>query len=115
LVRRRKLDWKDLAVRAMIRNEYAGDHPRPRAKLAEVADHIDYVRDVAGTEHVGIGADYDGTDCLPEGLEDVSCYPALIAELLTRGWSHDDCIGLIGGNVLRVLREAESFSRAGYS
>jgi membrane dipeptidase len=110
--RRRNLDWKDLTKRAMIRAEYARDHPRPRAVLAEVADHIDYVRAVAGVEHVGIGGDYDGTDSLPEGLEDVSCYPALIAELLNRGWSHDDCIRLIGGNVLRVLGEAESFSRA---
>ena len=108
--RGRNLDWNDLAVRAMIREEYAKDHPRPRAALIEVADHIDHVRAVAGVEHVGIGADYDGTDSLPEGLEDVSSYPALIAELLNRGWSRDDCVGLIGGNVLRVLREAESWS-----
>jgi membrane dipeptidase len=109
--RHRKLDWKDLANRAMILAEYARDHPRPSAVLADVADHIEHVRAVAGVEHVGIGADYDGTDRLPDGLEDVSCYPALIAELLDRGWSHADCIGLVGGNVLRVLGEAESFSQ----
>lgn len=109
----RELDWKDLALRAVIRDKYAAKHPRPRVALAEVADHIDYVRAVAGADHVGIGADYDGTARLPDGLEDVSCYPALVAELLTRGWSQDDCTRLIGGNLLRVLREAEAFSRAG--
>jgi membrane dipeptidase len=111
-MRSRGLDWKDLALRAVIRDEYAAEHPRPRVTLAEVADHIDYVRAVAGADHVGIGADYDGTERLPDGLEDVSCYPALIAELLTRGWSQVDCVRLIGGNLLRVLREAEEFSRA---
>lgn len=66
---------------------------------------------VAGIDHVGIGADYDGTDQLPDRLEDVSCYPALVAELLDRGWSEDDCARLSGGNILRVLREAEHASR----
>jgi membrane dipeptidase len=69
------------------------------------------VREVAGVGHVGIGADYDGTDQLPDRLEDVSCYPALIAELLDRGWSEDDCARLSGGNILRVLREAEHASQ----
>jgi membrane dipeptidase len=111
-MRLRGLDWKDLALRSMIRAEYAADHPRPKATLSEVADHIDHVRAVAGVDHVGLGADYDGTDRLPEGLEDVSCYPALIVELLNRGWSRGECIRLMGGNVLRVLREAEAFSRS---
>ena len=60
---------------------------------------------------VGIGGDYDGSDDVPEGLEDVSCYPALIAELLARGWDRDECVALTGGNVLRVMREAEAVSR----
>lgn len=111
-MRSRGLDWKDLALRKVIRAEYAAEHPRPKVALAEVADHIDYVRAVTGADHVGIGADYDGTERLPDGLEDVSCYPALIAELLSRGWSEDDCVRLTGGNLLRVLREAEAFSRA---
>jgi membrane dipeptidase len=101
------LDWKDLAKRAKVGAKYEVDHPRPQATLAQVADHIDHVRDVAGINHVGVGSDYDGTDQLPVGLEDVSCYPALIAELLERGWSEDDCTRLSGGNVIRVLREAE--------
>ena len=64
-----------------------------------------------GIEHVGLGADIDGTDQLPDGLADVSCYPALIAELLRRGWTEDDCARLAGGNMLRVLREAEAAAR----
>jgi membrane dipeptidase len=94
-----------------VRAAYIPDHPRPRAVLSQVADHIDHVRTVAGIEHVGIGGDYDGVDHLPDGLEDVACYPALIAELLARGWDQQDCIRLIGGNVLRVLRAAQATSR----
>jgi membrane dipeptidase len=108
---RRGLDWKDLDKRREVRAEYAEEHPRPRAELAEVADQIDHVRTVAGIEHVGIGADYDGTDRLPDGLEDVSHYPALIDELLSRGWGQDDCARLAGGNLLRVMRETEAASR----
>jgi membrane dipeptidase len=111
-VERRGLDPRDAGVRATVGVEYTADHPRPRAALAEVADHIEHVRTVAGIDHVGIGGDYDGTDDVPDGLEDVACYPALIAELLDRGWTRDECVRLIGGNVLRVLREAEAVSRS---
>jgi len=110
-VERRGLDPRDAGVRATVGAEYAAVHPRPRAALAEVADHIEHVRTVAGIDHVGIGGDYDGADDAPDGLEDVAGYPALIAELLDRGWSRDECVRLIGGNVLRVLREAEATSR----
>jgi len=65
-------------------------------------------REVAGIDHVGIGGDYDGTDQLPDGLRDVSCYPALIAELLDRGWSEADCGQLASGNILRVMHEAQA-------
>jgi membrane dipeptidase len=78
----------------------------PRATLVQVADHIDHIRDVAGVDHVGLGGDFDGTDQLPDGLEDVSCYPALLAELIRRGWTGEDCGKLAGGNILRVMREA---------
>lgn len=111
-VERRGLDPRDAGIRATVGVEYAVAHPRPRAALAEVADHIEHVRTVAGIDHVGIGGDYDGADDVPDGLEDVACYPALIAELLGRGWSRDECVRLIGGNVLRVLREAEAVSRS---
>jgi membrane dipeptidase len=108
---RRGLDPRDAGMRAAVWAEYAADHPRPRAALPEVADHIEHVRAVAGLEHVGIGGDYDGSDDVPAGLEDVTCYPALLAELLARGWDRDECVALAGGNVLRVMREAEAASR----
>ena len=111
-IQRRGLDPKDPAERAAVEAEYAADRPRPRAALAQVADHIEHVRRVAGLGHVGIGGDYDGMDDVPTGLEDVACYPELIAELLSRGWGQDECAEVIGGNVLRALREAESVSRS---
>ena len=85
---------------------FAAEQPPPRATVADVADHIDHIRSVAGVDHVGLGADYDGTDALPEGLEDVSCYPKLIGELASRGWSDSDLAKLTWGNVLRVVEEA---------
>jgi membrane dipeptidase len=111
-VQRQGLDWNDLAKRSDVAVEYAADHPRPQATLVQVADHIDHIRAVAGIDHVGIGGDYDGTAQLPKGLQDVSCYPELIDELLDRGWSQDDCRRLSCGNILRVMREAEAVSRA---
>lgn len=82
-------------------------HPRPDATLAQVADHVDHLREVAGVEHVGLGGDFDGTEQVVVGLEDVSTYPALLAELRSRGWSLPDLARLTGGNVLRVLRAGE--------
>jgi membrane dipeptidase len=79
----------------------------PRATLAQVADHIDHIRRVAGVDHVGIGGDFDGIDDVVEGLEDVSTYPALFAELARRGWSEGDLAKLAGENVLRAFEEAE--------
>ena len=111
-VERRGPDPGDAGTLAATAARYAADHPRPRATLAEVADHVEHVRQVAGVDHVGIGGDYDGTREVPEGLEDVACCPALIAELLDRGWSEQECARLSGGNVLRVLREAEAVSRS---
>ena len=84
----------------------------PRATIAQVADHIEHIRDVAGVDHVGIGSDFDGMTAVPQGLEDVSTFPALFAELARRGWSDDDLAKLAGGNFLRVLRRVESTARA---
>lgn len=78
-----------------------------KANLTQVADHIDYIRKVAGVETVGIGGDYDGVDLVPEGLEDVSKYPDLFAELMNRGWSEEDLGKLAGNNLLRAFRGAE--------
>jgi len=83
-------------------------HPVPLPSLDVIADHIEHLRDVAGVDHVGIGSDLDGIDLKPVGLEDVSKFPDLIAELLSRGWSDEDAEKVIGLNVLRVMREAEA-------
>jgi membrane dipeptidase len=109
---RQGLDPWDLAARATTRSSWAAAHPAPQATLAQVAGHVDHIRQVAGVDHVGIGGDFDGTAELPGGLTDVSCYPALVAELLGRGWSEADCARLARGNILRVLREAEAAARA---
>ncbi|MFC3385048.1 dipeptidase [Couchioplanes azureus] len=82
-------------------------HPRPSATVAQVADHVDHLREAAGVDGVGLGGDYDGCDRLPEGLEDVSGYPRLLAELAARGWTGAELEKLTGRNVLRVLRAAE--------
>jgi membrane dipeptidase len=107
---RRGLDPRDLGKLFSIKPEWEREHPVPQATLTQVADHIDHVRRVAGVEHVGLGGDFDGTDDVTAGLEDVSTYPALFAELLRRGWTEADCAALAGGNVLRALRAAEAFS-----
>ena len=83
----------------------------PKATVAQVADHVEHVRKVAGVDHVGLGADYDGNDSWPVGLEDVSTYPNLFAELIRRGWTEADLAKLAGGNVLRALRGAETVAK----
>jgi len=97
----------DAAERRRALEAWDAANPRPRATLAQVADHIEHVRDVAGADHVGIGSDLDGIDHVPVGLEDVSKFPDLLAELARRSWSDEDLAKLAGGNLLRVLREAE--------
>jgi len=81
-----------------------------RGTPADVADHIEHIRDVAGVDHIGLGGDYDGVDVLPSGLEDVSCYPVLTAELLRRGWVEADIRKVLGENAMRVLRTAEEMA-----
>ncbi len=82
-------------------------HPAPRATLEQVADHIDHIQQVAGMDHVGIGGDYDGISTVVAGLEDVSTYPMLTAELIRRGYADESIMKILGRNVLRVMREAE--------
>jgi len=100
----RGIDYRDLGSRASLA-DWVEANPMPAATIADVADHIDHMREVAGPDHVGMGGDFDGTEHLPAGLTDVSCYPALFAELLDRGWSEADCGKLASGNILRVLRD----------
>jgi membrane dipeptidase len=91
--------------------QWRAAHPEPRATLSQVADQIDYVRKVAGVDHVGIGGDFDGITEVVEGLEDVSTYPALFAELARRGWSDSDLSKLAGENFLRVFAQAEAVAK----
>jgi membrane dipeptidase len=102
---RRGIDYRTIESRAEL-DDWASANPMPAATVADVADHVEHIRDVAGIDHVGIGGDFDGTSELPDGLGDVSCYPALFAELIDRGWSRPDCAKLASGNILRVLDDA---------
>jgi membrane dipeptidase len=85
-------------------------HPRPPVTLNDVADHIEHIRKVAGADHVGLGSDFDGIPETPTGLEGVDRFPALLQELARRGWSDADLARVAGGNLLRVLSQAESVS-----
>ncbi len=107
---RRGIDYRSLSGPAEL-GDWVGANPMPVATIADVADHVDHVRNVAGIDHVGIGGDFDGTSELPEGLGDTSCYPALFAELISRGWDESDCARLASGNILRVLHAADSAAR----
>jgi membrane dipeptidase len=90
--------------------EWEAQHPRPLTTLAQVADHIEYIRNVAGVEHVGLGSDFDGIPDTPVGLEGVDRYPALLQELMRRGWSDADIAKLAGENLLRAMTAAEQVS-----
>ena len=95
----------DRAKAAM--DKWRKEHPQPQATIAQVADHIDHIRKIAGVESVGIGSDFDGIEVTPVGLDGVDKYPALFEELARRGWTDDELAGLAGRNLLRVMHEAE--------
>ncbi|MFN5129546.1 MAG: dipeptidase [Sphingomonadaceae bacterium] len=118
---RRQWEYERSAVAGRAKTEFSGNpvgekaavdawiaaNPRPKATLAQVADHIDHIRKVAGVDHIGIGGDFGGVDELPIGLENVSTYPALFAELVRRGYAKADLAKIAQGNVLRVMRSVE--------
>lgn len=118
---RRQWEFERSAVAGRAKTEFTGNpvgekaavdtwiaaNPQPKATLAQVADHIDHIRTVAGIDHIGIGGDFGGVDELPVGLENVSTYPALFAELVRRGYSKADLAKIAQGNALRVMRGAE--------
>jgi membrane dipeptidase len=104
---RRRMPNDSAGARAAF-ERWSQQHPRPRVTVADVADHIEHVRRIAGVDHVGLGGDYDGTTDLPVGMEDVSTYPVIIAELARRGWSDADLRKVAGENILRALRRAEA-------
>jgi membrane dipeptidase len=90
--------------------QWDAQHPRPATTLAQVADHIEYIRKIAGIDHVGLGSDFDGIPDTPVGLEGVDHYPALLEELMRRGWSDADIARLAGDNLLRAMAAAEQVS-----
>ena len=101
----------DTAAITRAVSDWRKTHPEPHATLSQVADQIEYVRRIAGVDHVGIGGDFDGITEVVEGLEDVSTYPALFAELARRGWSDGDLRKLAGENFLRVFAQAEAVAK----
>jgi membrane dipeptidase len=98
----------DAARQKVALDAWRRANPEPRATLAQVADHVDHIRKTAGIDHVGLGGDFDGITSVVQGLEDVSTYPALITELLRRGYSDEDVKKITSGNILRVMRHADA-------
>jgi membrane dipeptidase len=90
--------------------KWDSEHPKPVTTVAQVADHVEHIRQVAGVDHVGLGSDFDGIPEGPQGLDAVDKYPALLVELMRRGWSDADVGKVAGENVLRVMTEAEQVS-----
>ena len=87
-------------------------NPEPQPTIAELADHIDHIREVAGIDHIGMGGDYDGMPGGPVGMEDVAGYPNLFVELARRGYSQADLEKIASRNMMRVLRDAEAYAAA---
>ena len=106
------IDPRDIPALQAVERAYQEVVPHPPAYLADVVAHLEHVREVAGVDHIGLGGDYDGVAWLPEGLEDVTGYPRLLAALLDRGWSADDLAKVTCRNVLRTMRAAEDVAAA---
>jgi membrane dipeptidase len=107
----RRAQGKSVEESEKIFEEVMGNLKLPKTSIAMVANHIEHIRKVAGVKHIGLGGDYDGNTDWPVGLEDVSGYPMLFAELIRRGWSDGDLKLLAGENVLRALAQAEDVAR----
>ncbi len=101
----------DDAVLEKAARAWWAEHPIPRGNVGHVVDHIDHIVQVAGVDHVGLGSDFDGVPQVPEGLEDVSKFPAITGELVARGYSEAEINKILGGNFLRVLARAEDVAR----
>jgi len=101
----------DLDAVARSLEAYRAEHPEPRPTVADVAEHVDHLRQVAGIDHIGVGGDFDGTFAIADGLDDVGCYPNLFAELLSRGFREDDVAKISRENILRVMRRAEALAK----
>jgi membrane dipeptidase len=106
------LDFADRKAKPII-DEYRAQHPRKRATVEQVADHIDHVKKLAGIDHVGFGSDFDGVgDTLPTGLKDASEYPNLVRVLLERGYTEQEIEKICSGNVLRVWQAVADYATA---
>jgi membrane dipeptidase len=110
--------FRDLRKRYPRESEYQEalaqwrrEHPIPRGDVHDVVDHIEHIIKTAGIDHVGLGSDFDGIESAPRQLEDVSAYPYITQELLNRGYSAGDIHKVLGGNVLRALRQAEQVAK----
>jgi len=110
--RRLKAQYPDEEEFQRAWEQWKKAHPIPPGTVGTLVDHIDHIVRVAGIDHVGLGSDYEGASTMPRQLEDVSCYPYIVQELLNRGYSALDIRKILGGNLLRVLREAEHVARA---
>jgi membrane dipeptidase len=106
------VDQRDLTAYSVVEREHQAEFPSPPSTLADVVAHLEHAREVAGVDHLGLGGDYDGVERLPEGLEDVSSYPRLLAALRERRWSDDDLAKLTCRNVLRTMRDVEAAADA---
>jgi membrane dipeptidase len=102
------IDPRDIPALQAVEAAYQEEVPHPPSTVSDVVAHLDHVREVAGLDHVGLGSDYDGVEWLPEGLEDVSSYPRLLAALREAHWSDDDLGRLTCRNVLRSLQGIEA-------
>jgi membrane dipeptidase len=100
----------DIELKVALR-KWDSLHPMPRGSIHNVIDHIDHIIQVAGIDHVGIGSDFDGVSTLPEQLEDVSAYPLITQALLDRGYQEEEILKILGGNLLRVMRQAEQVAQ----
>jgi membrane dipeptidase len=108
-IRRENPDPEDFQ---RVMDAWYADHPTPPGDLGSIADHIDHIARIAGIDHVGLGSDFDGVPMLPEGMEDVSRFPALTVELVKRGHTDEDVRKILGENLLRVLGEVEAVAAA---
>ncbi|ORE08701.1 hypothetical protein BCV72DRAFT_248647 [Rhizopus microsporus var. microsporus] len=107
----KRLDETDGVVMVNFYNNFVQCDPTKEVTVADVANHVEHIASIAGKHRVGLGADYNGVEKVPVGLEDVSKYPNLIAELARRGWTDEELIGLAGENLLRVWKKAEKVSK----
>jgi membrane dipeptidase len=105
--RKLREEIKDEKELELAWNLWKKEHPTPRGSVHTVVDHIEHIIKVAGIDHVGLGSDFDGIPSTPVQLEDVSCYPYITQELLNRGYKKEQILKVLGGNLLRVFREAE--------